>query len=303
MVRRQIGLALLGALTLFPQSRQVAITFDDLPRGGDSPDPPSAAEIRELTLKLLGHLKGLPVSGFVNAGQERDLGAGGVHEILRLWVRHGAVLGNHTYSHPDIHRISLEQYTADIARGEPAIEKATGRKPLYFRHPFLRAGKDAETWNGLRAFLDKRGYIVAPVTVDTADYLFAAVYAHALKKDPPLARRVRDAYIPYMESQFDFFESRSREVVGREIPQVLLLHVNRLNADTMGEMVAMMQRRGYRIVSLRQALRDPAYRLADNYVGPGGFSWIHRWSITKGMKPRGEPEPEPWIAREFERLR
>jgi hypothetical protein len=38
-------------------------------------------------------------------------------------------------------------------------------------------------------------------------------------------------------------------------------------------------------VSLDHALADEAYGLPENYVGRGGFSWIHRWSITKGMPP------------------
>lgn len=61
--------------------------------------------------------------------------------------------------------------------------------------------------------------------------------------------------------------------------------------------------RGYKIVTLTDALRDPAYSLPENYAGPSGFSWIHRWSMAKGMKPRGEPDPEPWVERELKRLR
>ena len=44
-----------------------------------------------------------------------------------------------------------------------------------------------------------------------------------------------------------------------------------------------------------QALADDAYRLPDDYVGRGGFSWIHRWSRTKGMAPRAEPDPPAWV--------
>jgi len=104
-----------------------------------------------------------------------------------------------------------------------------------------------------------------------------------------------------MESIFAFFEERSKEVVGREFPQILLIHVSQLNADTMPDLLAMMRRRGYRFVSLDDALRDDAYKLADDYVGRGGFSWIHRWSRTKGMAPKGEPDEPAWIREEYER--
>ena len=98
-----------------------------------------------------------------------------------------------------------------------------------------------------------------------------------------------------MESVVAFFEARSIEVVGREFPQVLLLHANQLNADLMPDLLAMFRRRGYAFVSLDRALADKAYRLPDDYVGRGGFSWIHRWSRTKGMPPKGEPDPPPWV--------
>ncbi len=67
----------------------------------------------------------------------------------------------------------------------------------------------------------------------------------------------------------------------------------------MPQLLAMFRRRGYTFVSLDQALEDQAYRLPDEYAGPGGFSWIHRWSITKGMAPKGEPDPAPWVEQSF----
>jgi len=156
----------------------------------------------------------------------------------------------------------------------------------------------------LASFLDKRGYRVAPVTLDNSDWMFAAVYARALQRgDRKLAQRVRDAYLPYMESIFDFFEKRSSEVAGREIAQVLLIHANALNAEMMPALIGMMRSRGYSFVTLETALRDPAYQLRDDYAGPGGFSWIHRWSKTLGMPPRGEPDEPAFIAEGYRRSR
>ena len=76
---------------------------------------------------------------------------------------------------------------------------------------------------------------------------------------------------------------------------MLLLHANQLNADLLPQMLEMFRRRGYRFVTLDQALADPAYASADDYAGRGGFSWIHRWSRTMGLAPKGEPEPPAWV--------
>ena len=131
---------------------------------------------------------------------------------------------------------------------------------------------------------------MAPVTLDNSDWEFAALYTK-----PKYKERVARDYVPYMESVIEFFEQRSVEVVGREFPQVLLIHASQLNADLMPELLQMFRRRGYAFVSLDRALADEAYGLPEEYAGRGGFSWIHRWSKTKGMPPKGEPEPAAWV--------
>jgi len=297
----RVFLLMLCAAAAFGQSRQVAITIDDLPRGGDDLARRDFASVERVTVKLLEPLRGIPLIGFVNAGRHGEMSEADLQKILRLWIANGVTLGNHTWSHPDLNDVSLADYEADILRGEPAITEALGHRPIYFRHPYLHAGPTAEKKRGLETFLAAHGYRVAPVTLDDSDWMFAFIYAQAMKDDPKMAQRARDAYIPYMDSIFAFFEERSKEVVGREFPQILLIHASQLNADTMPDLLPMMRRRGYRFVSLDEALRDDAYKLPDDYVGPGGFSWIHRWSKTRGMPDKGEPDEPEWIRNEYER--
>ena len=281
------------AATLCAAGRQVAITIDDLPRGGDR-GPTDLASLRAMTEQLLRpfHEQKIPVIGFVNEGRG-SLAANGLRQILDLWLDSGADLGNHSYSHLSLNETPLEQYTADILKGEPVLRAALaarGRKIEFYRHPFLHTGPTPEVKRGLEQFLDRHGYRVAPVTIDTDDYLFAAQYTSPGYKD-----RVRREYIPYMESVVAFFEKRSVEVVGREIPQILLIHASQLNADLMPELLAMFRRRGYTFVSLDQALRDPAYRLPDQFVSEKGISWIHRWGQTKGIPIQYEPGAPKWV--------
>lgn len=280
---------------------EVAITIDDLPRGGDSAER-SLPAVLEMTERLLRPFRDedVPVIGFVNEGRQVDFGPEGLRRVLDVWLDAGADLGNHSYSHLNINSVALDEFTADIVRGEPIVKaalEARGRKLRYFRHPFLFTGPTAEIKAGLQAFLDERGYRIAPVTFDNADYEYAALYTR-----PEYRERVRREYVPYMESVVAFFEARAVEVIGREIPQVLLLHANQLNADLMPELLAMFRRRGYTFVSLDRALADDAYRQPETYVGRGGFSWIHRWSMTRGMAPKGEPEPPEWVGRAMQTL-
>ena len=290
---------MVGAAVPYQSGRQVAITIDDLPVGG--PESCDIVSIEQLTRQLLTPFRTqkIPLIGFVNQGR-CDLSHASLRKILDLWLDAGADLGNHTFSHPNLNSIALAAYEADIEKGEPvtrAALAARGRRLRYFRHPFLHAGTDLQTKRALERYLAAHGYQVAPVTLDNSDYVFAQAYLLALKRnDQTFASRVRQAYIPYMESIFAFFEQRSIEVVGREIPQTLLIHANRLNADLMPELLAMIRSRGYSFITLEQVLKDPAYALPDEYAGPSGFSWIHRWSFTKGMPPKGEPDEPPWLA-------
>jgi peptidoglycan/xylan/chitin deacetylase (PgdA/CDA1 family) len=289
---------LIGAGLAMGHGRQVAITIDDLPRGGDG-GPYDPATVRAMTDKLLRPFREqrIPVIGFVNAGRHVNDSAE-LREILNVWLDAGAELGNHSYSHVDINQVSLKAYTADIVRGEPAIRAALaarGKKLEFYRHPYLHTGKTAEVKKRLRAFLDQRGYRVAPVTLDDGDYEFAALYSI-----PEFQERVRHEYIPYMDSVVAFFELRSVEVTGHEISQILLIYASQLNADLMPELLDMFRRRGYTFVTLGRALKDPAYQLPETYVGEGGFSWIHRWSKSKGMASKGEPDPAEWVQKAFE---
>ena len=205
-------------------------------------------------------------------------------------------LGNHTYSHFDLHRTPREEIERDTVRGEEvtrALLAGRGKTLRYFRHPFLHTGRSLETRRAFDAFLAARGYTVAPVTHDNGEWIFAGAYAKAGNRgDTPAQRRIVDAYVAYMDAKFDYFERESRVLFSREIPQVLLIHANSLNADSFGELAAMMGRRGYAFVTLGEAIEDPAYRSPDTFTGAGGISWLHRWALTRGGKDLvvpGEP--------------
>lgn len=274
-------------------SSAVALTFDDIP-GSAIPRTRSCIETNRKVLATLRKHRA-PALGLVNTSKPCDL-----VPVLNAWLDAGNDLGNHTFSHPDVNAMALAAYEKDVIRGESPLRELLakrGRKLRYFRHPQLHTGNSPEVKDELAAFLRKRDYTIAPVTIDSDEWVFAAAYSRALeRKDTAAAKRVADAYVPFMESIVSFFETRTKEVVGRPIPHVLLLHVNALNADRLDELLRMFERRGYRFITVDEALRDPAYALPDGYVGPRGISWIHRWGVAKGMPIVWEPDAQSWVA-------
>jgi hypothetical protein len=134
------------------------------------------------------------------------------------------------------------------------------------------------------------------VTVDNDDFVYAAAYARALRRgDTAAAARIGDDYLRYMDDVFAFFEAVSRRVIGREIPQVLLLHANSLNADRFDAVADAIVRRGYRFIPLAEALKDAAYRLPDEFVGAPSNSWFNHWEMTAGRAPVPTPAPPEWV--------
>jgi peptidoglycan/xylan/chitin deacetylase (PgdA/CDA1 family) len=276
--------------------REAAITFDDLPVV--SVTQLDAAARREITDKLLRAVVSnkVPAVGFVNEyglyGFEREPGKRAPDQdavsLLRMWLDAGLELGNHTFAHTDLHAASLSAFKQDIVRGEAVtgeLMQQKGTRLRYFRHPYLHTGRDLATKEDLGSFLAEQGYRIAPVTVDSEDYLFAAAYSKAAEEgDRRLMRRIGAEYLRYTERVLDYSEGLSKTLFGREIRQVLLLHANALNADYFDGLARMMRKRGYQFVPLDEALSDDAYRSADRYTGGEGFNWLDRWAVTRGVK-------------------
>jgi len=275
--------------------RQISITIDDLP--ASAAIHMSGAEIVDMTAKLLAALKQQQVSavGFVN---ERRLyynlaQTSDTIKALNLWLDNGFELGNHTFAHTSLNRAGLKAFEDDVIQGEPLLKLllAPHGKPLrYFRHPYLDTGRDVQTRREADAFLTQRGYRIAPVTLDAWDWNFAALYDDARHRgDKGLQQQVVAAYLAFHEAVFDYFEKLSRSLLGYEPKQILLLHANWLEAEHVGELLELIKRRGYRFITLENALGDDAYGLPDTWVGEEGRGWIEHWAITRGQPPLNAP--------------
>lgn len=285
-----------------PQTkRAVAVTIDDLPVVSVRRDLKSHREITTRLLKSIAKNK-IPAIGFVNEGKLSSDGRleEGRVALLRMWIDAGLELGNHTFSHIDLHETPLAEFQENVIRGEEVTARLLApKKPRYFRHPYLHTGRDLETKQKFEEFLAGRGYSVAPVTLDNSDWIFARAYDKTIESgDKGMKNRVAEAYVSYMEKKLEYFEKQSVALFGREIRQTLLIHANELNADHLDDLARMMKKRGYEFITLEEALKDEAYRSPDTYTGAGGITWLHRWAITRGLKGeffRGEPSTPDFV--------
>ncbi len=284
--------------------RAIAITVDDLPAG--AANVMSAAAITDMTRKIVSTLKSanVPAVGFVN---ERKLYFhwDEVNEriaALNIWLDAGFELGNHTYGHTSLNRGTLKEWEESVIQGETVTRLLQTQHKMtmrYFRHPYLDTGRDLQTRREAEAFLVSRGYRIAPVTMDAWDWMFARIYDDAKKHgDTALEQEVVKSYLAHTTEVFAFYEKFSRDLLGYEPKQILLLHGNNLEADHIGDLLELLRKRGYKFVTLQDALSDQAYSLPDTYVGEEGTNWIDHWAISLGKPVLHSPDaPQAMVDR------
>lgn len=287
-------LALLFAPLVVRAERLMAVTIDDLPFVSVPAEDDAA--LRALTDGLVGCLRSrrIPAIGFVNEGRLRRDGALDPQRValLQSWLDAGFELGNHTYSHVSLNRVPFAAFADDVVRGETVtrpLAAAAGRPLRWFRPPFLDLGRTAETRTALQDLLDARGYAMAPVTINSAEWQFADAYARARAAgDIAMADKIGTAYVDYMLAAVAASERLSANLFGRPIRQVLLLHANALNADYLCALAAAIEARNYRFVALETVLEDPAYDRPLPDTEWTGLGWLDRWARGAGL-----PLPNP----------
>jgi peptidoglycan/xylan/chitin deacetylase (PgdA/CDA1 family) len=294
--------ARLGAQTL-----NVALTVDDLPfvksDANSGPlyavDKQAAAANRKLLDAFARHH--VPVTGFVIQKSVEELGVGSGTGILRQWTQRGFDLGNHTYAHPNFDDVTAEEFEDQIARGEATfvpLMKAAGRKPEFFRFPFNHTGNTKGKHDAVAAFLAQHGYRLAPCTIETSDWMFAAAYGRMLTRhDDASAARLRADYLAFSAEQIDYFVGLGRQVWGHDAPQIMLIHDNQLNADAIDDLLAIFERKQFHFISLSEAEADPAYREPETFITSFGPMWGYRWAKERNVKVDGslEPDPPKWV--------
>ncbi|HBZ81396.1 MULTISPECIES: polysaccharide deacetylase family protein [Brevibacillus] len=101
------------------KSKIIALTFDDGPDPGYTPQ--IAALLKKYEAKSTFFVVGSRVSQYP--------------EVVRSLAQDQHEIANHTYSHPDIRRLSPEQLREEVEKTQEAIHSATGIRPALFRPP------------------------------------------------------------------------------------------------------------------------------------------------------------------------
>jgi peptidoglycan/xylan/chitin deacetylase (PgdA/CDA1 family) len=269
------AIAVMGLCT-FPAlafAQSVALSFDD---GFDPQNQPQAALWNQAMLDSLAKAK---VKSIVYvAGRRVDSPAG--LQLVEAWGRAGHEVANHTYNHPNLNKESttLEAFVADIEKNETLLSAMPGWTRR-FRFPYLKEGDTAAKRDGIHAWLGVHNYKSGAVSIDASDWYFDQRYA-AWRKTHPAddASALKNAYLEHLWGRAVYYDGLSQKVLNRSAKHVLLLHLNRINAEFLPDIVAMFRSKGWKVISSSVAYRDPLYAMKPDVL-PAGESIL--WALAK----------------------
>ncbi len=261
-MKTTIYLALLSVMCLFntpclaEETRQIAITIDDLPFVGSGTNTPgNLKRTQDRFMAIVNTLteKKVPATGFAIGGAI----AKNEWELLDAFLNSGLKIGNHTYKHRSLNGMSAEQYIKDIERADQILAKVM-TEPKYFRYPYLAEG-NGEKKQLVHNYLAEHGYTIAPVTVDSKDYEFnARFYRIAYRDRPHRLNSFKKNYLDFIWKQTVRAEKKYKRADGQPMKQILLLHANLINSLCLGDIIEMYRKNGYEFITLDDALKANA---------------------------------------------
>jgi len=268
---RLISIAFL-AIPLSASAQEIAITLDDLPYiPASRTSPAEGLQIVQSVTKAL-RFHNITATGFVIGQQLKRK----TIPALQAFAEAGHTIGNHSWSHPDYGTLTPKEFRAETRRTHKTLAKWIGTA-RYYRFPFLKEGETEATKAAATEVLTSLGYQNIPVSIDTDDWRFNRDYLDALKAgNNTKAAQIATDYLTHMHAQTAHFQALAQTALGRDVKHILLLHMNRINADHLATLLDWYAAQGWRFITVDQAMRDPLYSAPDIYAGPRGLSQIER---------------------------
>lgn len=251
---------------------RVAITVDDLPYVMPSRTTPQQGlqYARDISRALQAH--GIVATGFA-VGQQINVTS---RPALQAFADGGHTIGNHSWSHPDYGTLTRDAFFDETRRTHAVLEPwITG--PRFYRFPFLREGETEATKTAATHVLAQLGYQNVPVTIDNDEWQFNADYMAAIDKgDMERAATIARHYVTHMQERTAFFQSLAMTELGADVDHILLIHLNRINADHLGTLLDWYAAQGWTFITVDTAMTHPVFSRPDVYAGARGLSQIER---------------------------
>jgi len=270
---KSVALALLLLLPAGLSAQKIAFSFDD------GLDPLAKANAAHLNSAILRALEKNKVRGlFFVAGSRVDSKEG--LALVRDWSKAGHAIANHSYAHLNFNNsnISLDAFIDDAQKNERLLSQIPGYEKR-FRFPYLKEGNTEQKRDGFRKWLSSNNYKSGAVSVDTSDWYYDLRLRKWLENNPKrYPSSFRQPYLDHLLDRATSYSNLAKQVVGRDVPHVMLLHTNTINAYFLADVVAMFRAAGWQVVDPSEAYRDSIYSEKPQVL-PAGESLV--WSLAK----------------------
>lgn len=239
---------------------ELAVTIDDLPVHGPLPPGQTRIGIAQQIIRALKAAHVPPTYGFVNAVHVQY--DPGTVDVLGTWRASGNLLGNHTWSHVSLDKVSLQAFETDLEKDEPILDLLmAGHDWRWLRYPYVAEGETVEKRMGVRAYLAQHGYKIAAVTMNFDDYDWNGPYARCVEKhDAKSIGWLEASYLHAADENIGYYRAMSQKLYGRDIRYVLLLHIGAFDAHMLPRLLQLYRQRGFSFVPLERAEQDPFYQ-------------------------------------------
>jgi peptidoglycan/xylan/chitin deacetylase (PgdA/CDA1 family) len=206
-------------IATLPPEGVVALTFDDGPEPGHT----------EAILAVLARHQ-VPATFFLIAEKAK------AHPELVALARAlpGAVIGNHSWSHPNFHDIPLEQQAKEVDSADALLHADLGVAPL-FRYPYGNSSCDTN------ARVHTMGYRIVGWHVDSCDWAYDG--PEGLTAAEALSCGVLPAY------RRDFLGHVVASVRAHRGGVVLMHETQHISVDNLDALIVRLQAEGYRFAT------------------------------------------------------
>ena len=252
-------------------SKELAITFDDSPRAAKGyMDGPTRAK------KLITNLKLHEVDQVAFFSVSNKLDEEGIQR-LESYSNAGHIIANHTHTHPDFNKLTLEEYTQNfLVADEKLSQFETFRK--MFRFPYLREGNTEEKRDGFRQLLKDKSYFNAYITLNNYDWYIETLFQNAIKDNQDLDMdAMRKFYVDVLIESIEYYDEMALKYLNRSPKHVLLLHEMDISALFIGDLANELRNRGWKIITVDEAYTDDIAKHQSELVlpyNPGRISEI-----------------------------
>jgi len=258
------------------EHKNIAITFDDLPTlSHDMLDSTQQIQYFERIISVLEKYN-IVATGFIVGKLIKPFNA----KLITKFIENGHSIGNHTYSHFDLNKISYSKFQTDIEINDNLLSDYNYQNMAkYFRYPMLHRGDCKSKRDSISNYLLENNFIVVPVTIDTDEPKYNIEFVTAFfNGDSVKMKKIGKKYLEHMIEKSQYYADLGYKIGNRNINHILLLHMNFINSFFLDELLNWYKLNNWNFISLEESLSDSIYKYEDKYFGRKGLSWLERIS-------------------------